>query len=393
MKGADALPALIRKTEPKPIRIFMQDGKNDHIVPAEPFGTFFAGSWPINNQVMYEAFQSAGYDVKLEMGEGGHDGRQAAAIIPDALRWLWRGYPEPIRPHEPAFMAQPGWDARGKVYSMVSTERPWEQVGGTYGSVASPAADKDGNVYFADAAANRIYKSDPERTVSLFKENSGGARALAVGPDGRLYAAAAARKRIVSYGPGGDEKVVAENVEASSLAVTARSAVYFADASHKTVGLVGPGGKLRTVYSGNEMAMPSGVALSPDQAMLIITDAQARFSWSFQIAADGSLINGEPFYRLEMPETGWLSGTVGAAEDTTGQVYFATPLGIQVTEANGRLAAILNPPEYGTIAGFTFAGKDLNWLYAAEGGKLFRRAGKVKGVAPWAVVKPPRPPL
>ena len=78
MKGADALPALIRKTEPKPIRIFLQDGKNDHIVPAEPFGTFYAGSWPINNQVMFEAFESAGYDVKLTIGEGGHDGKTSA---------------------------------------------------------------------------------------------------------------------------------------------------------------------------------------------------------------------------------------------------------------------------------------------------------------------------
>ncbi len=60
MKGADALPALVRRTEPKPIRIFMQDGRADHIVPAEPFGTSFAGSWPINNQVMYEALEFAG---------------------------------------------------------------------------------------------------------------------------------------------------------------------------------------------------------------------------------------------------------------------------------------------------------------------------------------------
>jgi gluconolactonase len=46
MKGADSLPALIRKTEPKPIRIFLQDGTNDHIVPAQPWGTFYAGSCP-----------------------------------------------------------------------------------------------------------------------------------------------------------------------------------------------------------------------------------------------------------------------------------------------------------------------------------------------------------
>jgi enterochelin esterase-like enzyme len=63
MKGADSLPALIRKTEPKPIRVFLQDGNKDHVVPGFPWGTFYAGSWPINNQVMYEALQSAGYDA------------------------------------------------------------------------------------------------------------------------------------------------------------------------------------------------------------------------------------------------------------------------------------------------------------------------------------------
>ena len=78
MKGADALPALVRRTEPKPIRIFMQDGTADHITPAEPYGTNFAGSWPINNQVMYEALEFAGYDVKLVMGTDGtqHEARR-----------------------------------------------------------------------------------------------------------------------------------------------------------------------------------------------------------------------------------------------------------------------------------------------------------------------------
>ena len=88
MKGADALPALIRKTEPKPIRIFLQDGKNDHVIPTQPYGTFYAGSWPINNQVMFEAFESAGYDAKLVLGDEGHNMKQGAAIMPDALRWL-----------------------------------------------------------------------------------------------------------------------------------------------------------------------------------------------------------------------------------------------------------------------------------------------------------------
>jgi gluconolactonase len=393
MKGADALPALIRKTEPKPIRIFLQDGKNDHVIPAEPYGTFYAGSWPINNQVMFEAFESAGYDAKLVIGDEGHNMKQGAAIMPDALRWLWRDYPSPIVVHEPAAVSQPGWDPRGKVYSTVYADRPWEQIGATYGSVVSPAADRQGNVFFADPAASRIYKSDPDGKVTLFKERTSGARALAVGPDGRLYASQLATKRIVSYGPSSDEKVVAQNIEANGLAITALGAIYFADMAHKSVGYINAQGQTRIAYSGGEIALPSSVALSPDQAMLVVTDAQARYSWSFQIPPDGLLINGEPFYRLEIAEEGWMSEVQAVTEDSIGQVYFATAIGVQVCEANGRVAQILNPPEHGKISSLAFAGKDLDWLYVAEGSKLFRRPVKVKGAAAGTPAKLPKPPL
>lgn len=378
MKGADALPALIRKTEPKPIRLFLQDGKNDHVIPTEPYGTFYAGSWPINNQVMFEAFESAGYDAKLVIGEEGHNMKQGAAIMPDALRWLWRDYPSPIVVHEPAAMSQPGWDPRGKVYSTVYADKPWEQVGATYGSVVSLASDQRGNVFFADPAASRIYKSDPDGKVTLFKEKTNGAWALAAGPDGRLYASQPLSKRIVSYGPGGDEKIVAQNVQADGMAITSKGEIYF---TQKGIGYIDVNGRTRIVYSDGEIALPTGVALSLDQAMLIVTDAQSRYSWSFQIASDGSLVNGEPFYRLEMPEEGWMSGVQAVTEDSIGQVYFATAIGVQVCEANGRVAQILNPSEHGKISSLAFAGKDLNWLYVADANRLFRRPVKVKGVA------------
>jgi gluconolactonase len=393
MKGADALPALIRKTEPKPIRIFLQDGKNDHLVPAEPYGTYFAGSWPINNQVMFEAFESTGYDVRLEMGVGGHDIEQSSAIMPEALRWLWRGYPAPITVHEPAAMTQPGWDPRGKVYSVVSADKPWQQIGESYGSVASPTPDKDGNVFFSEPVGNRIYKADSEGRVTQFKDHSMGAKALRVGPDGLVYASQPALKRIVVYGAGGDEKVVAENVLANDIVITAEGTLYFTDPVHRTVGYIDAKRQVRVIYDGGEIALPSGLALSPDQAMLIVSDGQARFSWSFQIAPDGSLMNGEPYYRLEMPEAGWMSGVQGVMEDSAGQVYFATPIGVQYCEANGRVAGILNPPEHGAITDIVFAGRNLDWLYVAENGKLFRRSVKVTGTSVAAPVKPPHAPL
>ena len=386
MKGADGLPALIRKTEPKPIRIFLQDGKADHVVPGFPYGTFYAGSWPINNQVIYEAFQFAGYDAKLVLGEEGHNMKQGGAIMPEALRWLWREYPKPIVVKEPEAMNQPGWDTRGKAYSTVWAAKGWEPVRGDYGQAAGLAADREGNVYFADA--NRIYRSDAAGKVTVFKDNAGGASALRVGSDARIYALQTGRKRVVSYGAGGDEKVVAQNVDAADFAITAKGAIYYTDPVHKTLRTVG---KPEPALA--EMAMPAGVTLSGDQAMLVATDAQSRFSWSFQIAADGSVANGEPFYRLEMPESGWSSGVTGVAQDSIGQVYFATAIGIQVCEANGRVAMILNPPAHGAVQAIAFGGPELNWLYATQGGKIFRRPVKVKGTAGWETVKLPKPPL
>jgi len=396
MKGADSLPALVRKTEAKPIRVFMQDGTNDHIVPGEPYGISYSGSWPINNQVMYQALEYSGYDVKLVMGTEGHNMKQGGAIMPDALRWLWRGYPAPIVVHENPAMHEPGWDPRGKVFETLFVDKPWQKVEGSYGEAVSPAADKDGNVFFADAGAKRIDKATPDGTVTVFKSGVDGVSALRMGADGRLYASEPALRRIVSFGPGGDEKIAARNVEAHDIAITEKGAIYYTDQAHKTVGLIDAAGDARVVVDGGGMAVPAGITLSPDQAFVIVSDAQSRFSWSFQIAADGSLENGEPFYRLEMPEQGWMSHAVGVREDSEGQVYFATPLGIQVCMPNGRVEEILSAPEpeaLGTISSLALAVGDPAWLYVVEGGKLYRRPVKVMPAVVWAPNKPPKPTL
>jgi hypothetical protein len=63
--------------------------------------------------------------------------KQGGAILPDAVRWLCRGYPEPIVVREPPQMKEAGWDPRAKVYSTVSADKLWEQVGGNYGEVVN----------------------------------------------------------------------------------------------------------------------------------------------------------------------------------------------------------------------------------------------------------------
>jgi enterochelin esterase family protein len=82
IRGGNAYPFLLRKTEKKPIRVFLQDGKND-LDNAH-------GNWWLANQEMAAALKFRGYDYQFVGGDGGHNGKHGGAILPDSLRWLWR---------------------------------------------------------------------------------------------------------------------------------------------------------------------------------------------------------------------------------------------------------------------------------------------------------------
>ena len=67
---------------PRPLRVFLQDGSNDL---DNPFG-----NWPLANQQMAAALKFRGYDYRFEFGDGAHTHKHGGALLPDALRWLWR---------------------------------------------------------------------------------------------------------------------------------------------------------------------------------------------------------------------------------------------------------------------------------------------------------------
>lgn len=87
IRGGDVYPGQIRKTDKKPLRIFLQDGSNDldnnH------------GNWPLGNKQMAAALAFKEYDYKFVYGEGAHNGNHGGAILPESLRWLWRDYELP----------------------------------------------------------------------------------------------------------------------------------------------------------------------------------------------------------------------------------------------------------------------------------------------------------
>jgi gluconolactonase len=376
LRGGQLYSSLIRKTEPKPLRVFLQDGKNDQNI--------YAGNWFIGNQDMASALTYAGYDTTFVVGTEGHNAKHGSAILPDALRWLWRDYPKPIA-------KATGSGDRQFITMILDPAKDWEVASRGHKFTEGPAVDKQGNVFFSDIPNNRIHKISTDGAVSVFKEDTGGANGLMFGPDGRLYACQNGRKRIVAYAADGTESVLAEGMGSNDLAVSSRGEIYFSDPGGKKVWFIDRNGAKREVVS-KGIEFPNGVRLSPDHALLDVADYASRWIWSFQVQADGSLANGVPFHRLEVEDEA-SARPDGMTLDSEGHLYVATSLGVQICDQAGRVVAIINKPQPGPLSNVVFGGPDLQTLYVTSGDKVFRRGVRRKGVFPWTPVKPPQPRL
>ncbi len=90
LRGGDVYQALVRKTEPKPLRVYMADTSGD-------IDNDF-GSWPWANQLMSASLKYMGYDTRFDWAEGyAHNSDFGGERFPEAMKWLWRK-----DKHEPA---------------------------------------------------------------------------------------------------------------------------------------------------------------------------------------------------------------------------------------------------------------------------------------------------
>ncbi len=368
LRGAQTLSSLIRKTEPKPLRIFLQDGRNDQSI--------YAGSWFRANEDIQMALAYAGYDQTWVVGNEGHNGIHGSAILPDALRWLWRNGPTR--------------NGTKPIEQFVDATKGWEVVSQGHTFAEGTTFDREGNLYFTDVRADKLWRIGVDGKATVFKDKPGMVSGLRFAPDGKLYASRRTPKQIVAFAMDGSETVIAD-VDANDLAVTAKGEIYYTETTAHRVGYIDAQRNKRVVHEG--IVSPNGIALSPDQSMLFVSDSADRWVWSFQRAIDGSLVNGEPFHRLELFDPTPRSSADGLAVDTEGFLYVTTNLGLQIVDPAGRVNAILNKPQPGPLASVAFGGPNLDLMYIAAGDKVYRRPAKRQGVNAWTVVKPPRPKL
>ena len=97
IRGGHAYADLIRKSEKKPIRIYMQDGRNDNRGQRRN-GYDPTWDWYLQNVRMKDALVEKGYDVAYVFGIGRHSQKQGGAMLPEMMRWLWRDQPTSTDP-------------------------------------------------------------------------------------------------------------------------------------------------------------------------------------------------------------------------------------------------------------------------------------------------------
>jgi gluconolactonase len=364
LRGGNEYPTLIRKYEPKPIRVFLEDGSNDLNI--------YGGDWWMANQEMERALKFAGYEVEHAWGTGGHNGTHGTQVFADAMRFLWKGYPEPVK-------AGPGSQP---LKELLIPGEGWQLVADGYKFTEGPAANAKGEVFFNDIPNSKTYKIGLDGKVTPFIEDSKRANGQAFDPDGKLYAVATGSSQVIVYDADGKPTVTfGDGIKGNDVVVGNGGGVYVTDPAPSgndpsKVWYFSPSGEKKLVDTGPKYA--NGITLSPDQSLLYVADFRSHWVYSYQVQTDGSLNYKQKYYRLHTPDLADDAGADGMRCDRDGRLWVTTRMGLQVCDQAGRVNCIIPTPN-GKVANLAFGGEGFDILYATCGDKVYKRKVKVKG--------------
>ena len=363
MRGGERYYVLVRKTEPKPLRVFMQDGVHD-----EWGGGPEMGDWWMSNRTMERALDFAGYDVRHVWGAGTHNGKQAESVFPDAMRWLWRDWPKAVEAREPGNPA---------LKAILAPGEGWQIAADGCDAVGNLASNSKGEVFVPESGARRtpIATADGKPGKCPVAVLGG---LLAFGSAGQAYYAYA--NQIEVYGNGASPKVIARGLQAASMTVRDNGDVYVATRAGEVWRIRASGEKARLDQGLNS---PSGIAFSPDGLWLFVAQSRSRWGYSYRVQPDGALDSREPFYDFWVPDSADDSGAGAVWMDRAGLAYVATRSGVQIFDRNGRVVAVLPLPGSEPAAGICFGGKDFDTLYVLGGGRIYKRKLRRTGAPPW----------
>ncbi|MFN9038116.1 MAG: alpha/beta hydrolase-fold protein, partial [Planctomyces sp.] len=379
LRGGSVYPSLVRKTEPRPIRVYMADTSGD-------IDNQF-GSWPWANQQMAAALQYMGYDVKFDWAEGyAHNSDFGGARFPDAMRWLWRK-----EQHQPVLDTRGDLGGDLTLLKLLVPGAGWELAAEGLGFADALCADSEGNLFYCDMRASAVYRiSAADGTQSLICAES--VSGMEITSEGFLIACQGSKKRIIGIdSKTGETRAVVENVVPNDLALGRDGWVYFTDTGASAVKRFKLGEfVVSTVDEG--ISKPNGIAVTADGGTLAVSDYGGGYTWMFRIRSDGTLDAKMPVMPMRLPINQQGEFRMGAAPpyleaskgdgmavDAAGRFYVTSSVGVQVFDPTGRPCGVLPVVHRDQpLTTCILAGSDFNTLYIAHGTRLYRRKLTVK---------------
>jgi gluconolactonase len=338
-----------------------------------------------------------------------------------AVVWGWSQAQTPsagdIARFDPALDAILAPDARLEML-------PAEAFQGGEGPVWVPEG-KPGYLLFSDVPGNRIYRWAPDCVnspcppagkLTVFLEHAGykdasrvgtadssgaalhGSNGLTLDRQHRLLIDATGDRAVERVEKNGDRTILADRYEGKRLScpndIVAKSdgAVYFTDGGAGCIGGENSpqkelpfhavyfvrNGKVQLVDMDPGGAPPNGIALSPDEKTLYVTNAPMfKQIFAYDVQPDDTVKNRRLF--IDLAGEKGLGGPDGVRVDRSGNVYTAATGGLWIVSPAGKRLGKVPAPEGIRFANLAFGDPDSKTLYLVSAKNLWRIRVKIPG--------------
>ncbi len=249
---------------------------------------------------------------------------------------------------------------------MVAADAELVELSSGHGFVEGPAVDADGTLFFTDLGNGTINALHDSVIRIVRSSRADAANGLSFDAQGRLYACEGGSGRVTRTNVDGSLTVLADQFEGTrfnapnDLAVASDGSVYFTDPyfgprtsqPQPVTGVyrIAADGQVKLVIA--HLDRPNGLALSPDEATLYVTNdnpAGVGEIHAFDVGADGTLNNRRLFATAASVMDGMVvdaGGTLYATSFISGRN--SSGRGVWVFASDGQLLGLIPTPEQPT---------------------------------------------
>ena len=241
-----------------------------------------------------------------------------------------------------------------------------------------PVWHPSGHLYFSDIRDSKRYRVDTRaKAVELVTENTFGSNGMTFNSNGELVYCQTGKRRVAAVS-GTEETVVADSFDGKKLNAPndivshSDGSLYFTNPVGRISGddaEIGYSGVYRVAANGvvvevcAEMNLPNGLAFSPDESMLYVSNTRPDPKmYVFDMQADGTTSTQRVFAEMPLVDDSEKNGVPdGMKVDSAGRVYCTGPGGVWIWEPDGELAGVLKFLEVTT--NIAWGGDDLRTMF------------------------------